>query len=93
MGIASLILGIISVLFALVPGCGLFLAPLPALIGMVLGIAAWVGKNKRGEAEGKGIAIAGTIISVLAFVVLGAWVGVMLAQKPEGMTFQEWMES
>jgi glucose dehydrogenase len=91
MGIASLILGIISVLFALIPGCGLFLAPVPALIGMGLGIADWVRKGKA--AQPKGIAVAGTIVSVLAFVVLAGWVGVMASQKPEGMTFKEWMES
>ena len=90
MGIASLILGILSLLFALIPGCGLLLAPVPALIGLGLGIAEWVGKNKKGEP--KGLGIAGTIISLIAFVVLLGWVGLFAAQKPEDKTWQEWFE-
>lgn len=89
MGIASLILGILAVLTAIIP-CTFFLAPIPALIGFGLGIAEWVSKSKKGEPKGMGVA--GTLVSLVAFVVLLGWVGFIAAQKPEDKTWKEWFE-
>lgn len=89
MGIASLILGILSVLIAIIP-CTFFLAPVPALVGLGLGIADWVSKSKKGLPKGMGVA--GTIVSLAAFVIILGWAGIIAAQKPDDKTWKEWME-
>ena len=48
MGIAALVLGIISIISSLIPGCGFIIALLPALIGLILGIVDVV-KNQKVE--------------------------------------------
>ena len=48
MGIAALILGIISIVIALIPVCG-SIAFVPALVGLILGIVDTVKKGKAGE--------------------------------------------
>ena len=45
MGIAALVLGIVSIIIAFVPFCGI-IAFLPALVGLILGIIDLVIKNK-----------------------------------------------
>jgi len=67
MGIAALILGILSILVAFIPGCGLIMAFLPALIGLILGIVDVVKKSKSGGK--KGLGIAGIILTVLAIII------------------------
>ena len=69
MGIAALVLGIISIL--LIPFCGFF-TYLPAIIGLILGIIDIVLKKKNGEK--KGIAIAGTILSTISVVLITTWI-------------------
>lgn len=71
MGIAALVLGIISIIIAFIPLCG-SIAFLPALIGLVLGIVDIVKKGKTGES--KGMAIAGTVLSAIALVFIIFWV-------------------
>ncbi len=71
MGVASLILGIVSLILAIIPGCGLILAFLPALIGLILGIVDVVKKSKNGGK--KGLAIAGIILCVLAPICGFVW--------------------
>ena len=50
MGIAALILGIISIVIALIPVCG-SIAFVPALVGLILGIVDTVKKGKQEKKE------------------------------------------
>lgn len=70
MGIAALILGICSALLGMVPFCGYF-AFIPAIIGLVLGIAEIVTKSKKKEPKGMGIA--GTVLSAVAIIFIAFW--------------------
>lgn len=71
MGIAALILGIISIIIGFIPLCG-SIAIFPAIIGLILGIVDTVLKSKKGEK--KGISIAGIVLSAIAIVVIVFWV-------------------
>ncbi len=62
LGLVALILGGIGLLIGLIPVIGL-LGSLMALVGVILGIVGLLAKNK-----GKGLAIAGTIVSGLALL-------------------------
>ncbi|MFR8104210.1 MAG: DUF4190 domain-containing protein [Clostridia bacterium] len=70
MGIAALVLGIVSALIAFIPFCGV-IALIPALVGLILGIIDLVKKNKSGDK--KGMTIAGTILSGIAVIVALVW--------------------
>ena len=51
MGLASLILGIIGLILAFIPGCGMFLAIIPINLGIIFGIIGVITeKGKRGKA-------------------------------------------
>ncbi len=65
MGVASLVLGIVSFLIGLIPFCGI-IAFIPALVGLILGIVEIVKKSKAKEKKGMGIA--GTILSAIAML-------------------------
>lgn len=67
MGIAALILGILSVILGFIPFCNWF-ALLPAFIGLILGIVEIVTKKKKNEKVGMGIA--GTVLSAVALVII-----------------------
>lgn len=71
MGVAALVLGIISIIIGFIPLCG-SVAFIPALIGLILGIVDIVKKSKTEEK--KGISIAGTILSGLAIIIILYWV-------------------
>lgn len=71
MGVAALVLGIISIIIGCVPFCGA-IAFIPAIVGLVLGIVDIVKKNKEGQP--KGMAIAGTVLSAIAILVIIYWV-------------------
>lgn len=58
MGIAALILGIISIIIGFIPLCGA-VAFVPAIIGLILGIVDASKKSKTGEK--KGVSIAGIV--------------------------------
>lgn len=70
MGIAALVLGIVSIIIAFVPFCGI-IAFLPALVGLILGIIDLVIKNKQNQ--NKGTSIAGVILSSIAIVIMVFW--------------------
>jgi len=72
MGVAALVLGIISVLLAFIPVIGLFLAPIPAVIGLILGLVDW--KQKKKAELSVGISLAGTILSGVALLVIVLWI-------------------
>lgn len=65
MGIASMVLGIVTVLIAWIPFCG-WVSFLPAVAGLVLGIIDIVSKHKLGKVSGMGIA--GVICSSFAII-------------------------
>lgn len=70
MGIASLVLGIVSVVISFVPFCGI-IALVPAIVGLILGIVDAVKKSK--EQQPKGMAIAGIVCSAVAIVLIIYW--------------------
>lgn len=71
MGVASLVLGIVSVIFAFVPFCNT-IAFIPAVIGFVLGIVEVVLKGKKQEPKGMGIA--GIVLNACALVLIIIWI-------------------
>lgn len=85
MAVASLVLGIISIIIGFIPFCGT-IAFVPAVVGLVLGIVALVKAKKPVEVvEGveppkskKGLSIAGIILSGIAVVVILFWNVVMV---------------
>lgn len=70
MGVAALVLGIISIIVGFVPFCGA-IAFVPAVVGLILGIVDIVKKNK--ENKPKGLAIAGTVLTAIAIVIITFW--------------------
>ena len=80
MAVASLVLGIVSIIIGFIPFCGV-IAFVPAVVGLILGIVALVKANKPVEVvEGveppkskKGLSIAGIILSGIAVVVILFW--------------------
>ena len=63
MGVASLVLGILSIIFAWVP----FLAIVPSIIGIGLGVAGK--ENLLAEERPAGVATAGIVLSIIALVI------------------------
>lgn len=72
MGIAALVLGIISIIIAFVPLCGV-IAFVPAVIGLILGIIDIVKQSKNPEGK-KGMGIAGTVLSGVAIIFIAFWI-------------------
>lgn len=68
MEIASLILGIISIILSLIPFIGI-VAYLPAIIGVILGIVALATRKSRGKTN-KAMPIIGIITSVIGMVLV-----------------------
>ena len=68
MGVASLVLGIISLLTSWIPFV-CFFAFILAVIGLILGIVDTVKKSKANDGK-KGISIAGLIISAIAIPII-----------------------
>ncbi len=66
MGIAALVIGIIAAIAAIVPLCGMIVALPAGVIGAILGIIDIILKSKKGAK--KGVAVAGTIVCVVAVV-------------------------
>lgn len=75
MEVASLILGIISIIFSFIPFVGMF-AYLPAIISLILGIVS-LASTKTREKNGKAMSLAGIVTSsismVLAFIMIFVW--------------------
>lgn len=100
MGVAALVLGIVSAVIAFIPFCGTW-AIIPAIVGLILGIVDWVKKQKAGEPKGK--AVAGTICSCVAIIIIAIWwmlAGAAVnkaARELESIdwneTFSEWNEA
>ena len=71
MAIAALVLGIISIILAIIPFCSIF-SVLPAIVGLILGIIDLVKKKKNGGK--KGIAITGIVLSGVAIIIIIVWI-------------------
>jgi hypothetical protein len=70
MGIASMVIGIVSLVIGFIPMCG-FWAAAPAVVGLILGVVDLVLRTKRGRPRGK--AIVGVILNPLAIIVIVGW--------------------
>lgn len=71
MGVAALVLGIVSIIIGFIPFCGA-IALLPAIIGVILGIIDIVSKKKKQESIG--MSVTGLILSAIAVIVILFWV-------------------
>jgi len=78
MDIASLVLGIVSLILGFIPFCG-SIAFIPAVVGLILGIVSLVQKSKTQSP--KGMAIAGIILNALAILIILFWLLVMVASS------------
>ena len=70
MGTASLVIGIIAIIFGFIPVCNYFLL-LPALLGLVLGIIDIRIKVKQNKPKSE--SICGVVLNGLAIFVIAAW--------------------
>lgn len=70
MGVAALVLGIVSIIIGFIPFCGA-IAFLPAIIGLILGIVDIIQKSKKSQP--RGIAIAGVILTGIAIIIISLW--------------------
>jgi len=70
MGIAALIIGIVSAVLAFIPLCG-YIAFVPALVGLALGIVDIIQKSKKNESKVMGIV--GVITNAVAIVIIIVW--------------------
>jgi tRNA_anti-like len=72
-GVIALVLGIMGLVLALIPCVGVIGIPLAA-IGLLLGI---IGIFTSGKATGRGLPIAGTIVSAAGLLIGGIWVALV----------------
>ena len=70
MGIAALIIGIVSAILAFIPLCG-YIAFIPALVGLALGIVDIVQKSKKNDPKVMGIV--GVITNAAAIILIVVW--------------------
>lgn len=71
MGVAALVLGIVSAIAAFIPFCNT-IAFVPAIVGLILGIVETVKKSKNKEPKGMGIA--GIVLNTCAIILIIVWV-------------------
>ena len=79
MGLAALIIGIISVILGFIPVCGM-IAIVPAIVGLILGIIDVSRKSKKQEPKGKGMA--GIVLNAAAIIVILVWTLIFAAAAP-----------
>lgn len=70
MGTASLVIGIIAIIFGFIPIINYFLL-IPALLGLILGIIDIGIKVKQNKSRGE--SICGVVLNALAIFVIAAW--------------------
>ncbi len=85
MGIASMVIGIFSLVIGFFPICGAW-AIVPATVGLILGIVDFVQKNKRNEP--KGTAIAGIVLNPAAIIVIISWIYFAYSMNNANMYWQ-----
>ena len=82
MGIASMVIGIISLIVGFIPFCGMWVV-IPALAGIGLGIAELLSRSN--PKKNRGMAIAGLVLNPLAIIIVAVW-WVLLAIAANGAT-------
>ncbi len=87
---ASMVLGICSLAFCLLPYINFCISPILAVLAIIFGIVAR-GAVRRGEAEGEGMATAGLVMGIIALslevlVIVLVLVGFGLAGIGAGMS-------
>ena len=82
MGIASMVIGIISAVIGFIPFCNYF-ALIPAGTGFILGIIDVAIKSKKKQ-EGKESGIAGIVLNAIAIVIIILWTLVFAAAAATG---------
>ncbi len=70
MGIASLVLGIVALVVAWIPCIGVYTVIL-SIVGLILG-AVGISKAKK-TGQGKGVAIAGLVLNIIATAISIIW--------------------
>lgn len=70
MGVASLVLGILGLIICWIPCVGAY-ALVPSILGLILGAVGIANAKKTNQ--GKGLAIAGLVCSIVATVVAAYW--------------------
>ena len=85
MGIASLVLGIITAIICWIP-CFSWFAVLPAIVGIVLGACA-IKVAKKNNGQGKGIAVAGLVLSIIALIIAIIWIIICAAAAASTTTY------
>lgn len=71
MGVTSLILGIIAVLFAFIPGCGIFLSIFPMILGCIFGIIGIIVEKGKRTMSIVGLCLSAASMFILIFVTVG----------------------
>lgn len=71
MGVASLVLGIVTLIIAFIPFCNT-LSFIPSVVGLILGLVDMNKKKKEGQP--RGMAIAGVILCLIALALVIVWV-------------------
>jgi hypothetical protein len=74
LAVASLVIGIVSLIIGAIPFCGAW-AILPAIVGLVLGIVAYFVNKKAGKP--RSMAVAGIVLCTLAMIVMVVVNGVL----------------
>jgi len=77
MGIASLVIGIVSAVLGFIPFCNYF-ALIPAGVGFILGLVDVILKATKKE-PGIGLGIAGIVLNIVSIVVILLWTLVFAA--------------
>lgn len=72
LGTAALVLGILAVLFAMIPIIGMIAWPL-SILGLIFGVIGVV-RTRSGKADNKGVAISGTVLSAIGLILCIVWV-------------------
>ncbi len=97
MGIASMVIGIVAFLVALFPVCGTWML-IPALVGLGLGIAEVLSKQKPKQHPARKMAIVGLVLNPLAVLIIIGWWIFLLSGAAEAASgfdsaFQkQWMQ-
>ena len=76
MGIAAMVIGILSAILAFIPMCGYF-AFLPAVLGLIFGIIDVSSKSKKNLPKGQGVA--GIVLNAVAIGLIFLWTVVFAA--------------
>jgi hypothetical protein len=79
MDVASMVIGIFSGLLGFIPICNYF-ALLPAIVGLILGIASMM--KRSNENLPKGQSIAGVVLNTIAIIMIAIWTIGLAANAP-----------